>query len=194
MIEMMKSIIQLRCFQLNNNLKPLIVQVYVQLKTFQEHDNKGILTLLNLLGNPAELVDEVEAQTQLETTGDRDPWEIQEYPEENRFNNINKPSVSTIKNVIQLSDFLEETEANGHSTVNPNRREMKVNRSLPQISKKDINNSYQSLRNIDDSSDDIQSKKFAEKNGIGLKKKKEIIEKEHLFSSPQINQVDKIIK
>lgn len=187
MIEMMKSIIQLRCFQLNNDLKPIIVQVYVQLKTFQDHDNKGILTLLNLLGNPTEIVDEVEAQTVLETNGDRDPWEIQDnFAEENNNKNFFKPTIGKVKNVIQLSDFVEEETA-GQNTAN--RREMKVNRSLPQISKKDINQSYNSLRNLEDSMDEIQTKKFAEKNGIGIKNKKATNEKELLYSSPQINQV-----
>lgn len=61
---MHKSILEQQCTSLNDQVKPLIVHVYIQLKSINQ-DNKGILMLLGLLGNPESIIAEIEAQNQI---------------------------------------------------------------------------------------------------------------------------------
>lgn len=54
-IELVKHIIGLECSALNDNVKPLIVHVYLQLKQINQ-ENKGIVTLLNHFGDTQSIV------------------------------------------------------------------------------------------------------------------------------------------
>lgn len=40
-------------------MKPLLVGAYLELKNIENRENKGIVTLLSLLGNPSNIVEEV---------------------------------------------------------------------------------------------------------------------------------------
>ncbi|CAK89404.1 unnamed protein product (macronuclear) [Paramecium tetraurelia] len=67
-IQLFKYIIQLRCFQMNNMLKPLFVGAHLELRSIENRDNKGILQLLQMLGDPNTIVDEYVTKDQQMTS------------------------------------------------------------------------------------------------------------------------------
>ena len=58
-IELIKMIINLQCDTVNDSIKPLLVHVYLQLTQIKQGKNKGIIVLLNLFGNPEDIVREI---------------------------------------------------------------------------------------------------------------------------------------
>ena len=44
---------------MNSLMKPLLVGAYLELKNIENRENKGIVTLLSLLGNPSNIVEEI---------------------------------------------------------------------------------------------------------------------------------------
>lgn len=60
-VELLKFIITLQCVNINLQIKPLVVHVYMQLKEIGL-ENKGIITLLSLYGDPGEIIEEIQAQ------------------------------------------------------------------------------------------------------------------------------------
>ncbi|CAD8103206.1 unnamed protein product [Paramecium primaurelia] len=67
-IQLFKYIIQLRCFQMNNMLKPLLVGAHLELRSIENRDNKGIIQLLQMLGDPNTIVDEYVTKDQQMTS------------------------------------------------------------------------------------------------------------------------------
>ena len=58
-INLLKYVITRKCHQMNSLMKPLLVGAYLELKNIENRENKGIVTLLSLLGNPTNIVEEV---------------------------------------------------------------------------------------------------------------------------------------
>lgn len=44
---------------MNNSLKPLLVGAHLELQSIENRENKGIITLLQLLGDPYNIIEEV---------------------------------------------------------------------------------------------------------------------------------------
>ncbi|EAR95077.2 hypothetical protein TTHERM_00640050 (macronuclear) [Tetrahymena thermophila SB210] len=70
-IQLLKWIIEQQCSNLNDQLKPLLVHVYLQLKQIKQ-ENKGVVMLLGLLGDPEAIIQEIEEQNQIQEQEERD--------------------------------------------------------------------------------------------------------------------------
>jgi hypothetical protein len=64
-IELIKFIINLRQFDVNAQIKPILVHFYIELQQTTKAPNKGIIVLLNLLGDPEEMIKEFEVQEKI---------------------------------------------------------------------------------------------------------------------------------
>lgn len=58
-VELMKYIVTLKSYSMNQLLKPLVVTHYLELKNIEKQENKGILVILKLMGDPENIVEEV---------------------------------------------------------------------------------------------------------------------------------------
>eukprot|EP00825_Cyclidium_porcatum_P011874 TRINITY_DN16144_c0_g1_i3.p1 TRINITY_DN16144_c0_g1~~TRINITY_DN16144_c0_g1_i3.p1 ORF type:complete len:441 (-),score=70.91 TRINITY_DN16144_c0_g1_i3:109-1431(-) len=77
-IELMKFIINLQCRNLNDQIKPLLNNVSLQLKEIKQ-ENKGIIMLTNLIGGQANVMDQVinqQAQKQIQPSKDPEQLDL----------------------------------------------------------------------------------------------------------------------
>ncbi|KAL4496244.1 hypothetical protein ABPG72_012981 [Tetrahymena utriculariae] len=61
-VEMIKSIVTINCYELNEKIKPLVAHTNIQIKQFTKQNNKGMLSILTLFGNPDTILEKYEKE------------------------------------------------------------------------------------------------------------------------------------
>ena len=59
-VELLKHFLGLECANMNEQLRPLVVHFYLEIKNNLKREDKGMLSLLLLLGNPQEIVKQIQ--------------------------------------------------------------------------------------------------------------------------------------
>ncbi|KAL4446642.1 hypothetical protein ABPG74_005580 [Tetrahymena malaccensis] len=61
-VEMIKSIVTINCYELNEKIKPLVAHTNIQIKQFTKQNNKGMQSILSLFGNPDTILEKYEKE------------------------------------------------------------------------------------------------------------------------------------
>ncbi|KRX04789.1 Armadillo-type fold [Pseudocohnilembus persalinus] len=172
-VQILKMIILLKHTQLNEQIKPLIVHVYIQLQSI-ERLNKGVITLLNLFGNHIDIIREIQEQAQQQQELEKSYQDSQAPFDENEQQIANdnqqvdrneNPNYLRQSLIMQEEDFDKNIESQHNSRINRS-----SSQSRSQQSRRSNNQS------VNESENDYFFEKYKQKSEAERRNRQKLLE------------------